>query len=101
MGKHNIKKDKKTRFFLKQKELKRIVLKYNLNSKFIKKKYKLIFFYKFIKNFHLNSSTSRLVNTCIYTGRSYWILRKFRLSRMSFRKLADQGLFNGVRRASW
>lgn len=27
-------------------------------------------YYKFLKKFHLNSSSSRLVNRCLYTGRA-------------------------------
>jgi small subunit ribosomal protein S14 len=101
MGKHNIKKDIFTRKWVKKLEIKNLIYKYNFNSIFINKKYKIINFYFFLKNFHLNSSLARVVNTCVYTGRSHWILRKFKLSRMSFREVADKTFFVGVRRASW
>lgn len=101
MGKNSIKKDKKKRNFFFKNEFKLRLLKYQLNSNNLKKKIKLIFHYKFLKNFHIDSSKTRLVNICLETGRSHWILRKFKLSRMSFKKLADQGLFNGVKRSSW
>ena len=77
------------------------MLKYQLNNKLLKKKLLLILHYKNLKKFHLNSSSSRIVNTCIHTGRSHWILRRFKLSRMTFKKLADYGELNGIRRATW
>ena len=101
MGKHNIKKDIVTRRLIKKLELKNLILKYNLNSIFLNKHYKLIDFYFFVKNFHLNSSIARVVNTCSLTGRSRWVLQRFKLSRMSFKEIADKGLFVGVKRASW
>jgi len=101
MGKHSIKKDKIVRLNVKKYEFKRILLKYQLSNVNLNKKIKMIFHYKYLKNFHLNSSTSRIVNTCIHTGRSHWIIRRFKLSRMTFKKLADNGGLNGVRRATW
>jgi len=101
MGKHSIKKDKLNRNYAYKKEFKLIMLKYQLSNNNLNKKIKLIFHYKFLKNFHLNSSTSRIVNMCIHTGRSHWIIREFKLSRMTFRKLADNAKLNGIRRASW
>lgn len=100
MGKNSIKKDIKKRNFVFKNEFNLILLKYQLNSS-LEKKIKLLFHYKFLKNFHLDSSRTRLVNICIQTGRSHWILREFKLSRMSFKKIADQGFFNGIRRSSW
>jgi len=101
MGKHSIKKDRLTRDYVSKKEFKLIMLKYQLNNNNLNKKIKLIFHYKFLKNFHLNSSSTRIVNMCIHTGRSHWIIREFKLSRMTFRKLADNAKLNGIRRASW
>lgn len=101
MGKNSIKKDVKKRKFVVKNEFKQILLKYQLNNNNLEKKIKLLFHYNFLKNFHLDSSRTRLVNICIETGRSHWILREFKMSRMSFKKLADQGFFNGIRRSSW
>lgn len=101
MGKNSIKKDIKKRRWVKKSEFKLILLKYQLNNNELNRKIKLLFHYKFLKKFHLDQSKTRLVNLCIETGRSHWILREFKLSRMSFRKLADSGLLNGVKRASW
>jgi small subunit ribosomal protein S14 len=48
-----------------------------------------------------NSSKIRLRNRCQFTGRSRGFLRKFKLSRLCFREMANQGLIPGVFKASW
>ena len=48
-----------------------------------------------------NSSVIRLRNRCQLTGRSRGFLRKFKLSRLCFREMANQGLIPGVVKASW
>lgn len=48
-----------------------------------------------------NSSKIRLRNRCQFTGRSRGFLRKFKLSRICFREMANQGLIPGIIKASW
>ena len=48
-----------------------------------------------------NSSKIRLRNRCQFTGRSRGFLRKFKLSRLCFREMANQGLIPGIVKASW
>jgi len=48
-----------------------------------------------------NASTVRLRNRCQFTGRSRGVLRKFKMSRICFRDMANQGLIPGVFKASW
>ncbi|HKZ00453.1 MAG TPA: 30S ribosomal protein S14 [Rhabdochlamydiaceae bacterium] len=48
-----------------------------------------------------NSSPVRLRNRCQLTGRARGFLRKFKLSRLCFREMANQGLIPGVVKASW
>ena len=48
-----------------------------------------------------NSSPVRLRNRCQMTGRSRGYLRKFKLSRLSFRELALSGYIPGLFKASW
>lgn len=48
-----------------------------------------------------NSSNVRLRNRCQLTGRSRGFLRKFKLSRLCFREMANQGLIPGIVKASW
>lgn len=71
MGKNSIRKDVKKRDFVMKSEFKFVLLKYQLNSNNLNKRIKLLFHYKFLKNFHLDSSRTRLVNICLQTGRSH------------------------------
>lgn len=48
-----------------------------------------------------NSSAVRLRNRCNLTGRCRGYLRKFGLSRICFREMANQGLIPGVTKSSW
>lgn len=48
-----------------------------------------------------NSSPVRLRNRCQLTGRSRGYLRKFGVSRISFRNLVSFGLIPGVKKSSW
>ena len=48
-----------------------------------------------------NSSPSRLKSRCEVTGRSRGYMRKFGLSRITFREMASQGLLPGIRKSSW
>ena len=48
-----------------------------------------------------NSSPTRLKNRCSETGRSRGYIRKFGLSRISFREHASKGEIPGVTKASW
>jgi small subunit ribosomal protein S14 len=48
-----------------------------------------------------NSSPIRLRNRCQFTGRPRGFLRKFKLSRITFREMAHMGMIPGVYKASW
>lgn len=48
-----------------------------------------------------NSSPVRLRNRCHLTGRARGYLRKFQMSRLCFRELANDGTIPGVFKASW
>ena len=48
-----------------------------------------------------NSSATRVRNRCELTGRSRAYYRKFRLSRIMLRELANKGLIPGVIKSSW
>ena len=48
-----------------------------------------------------NSSSTRLKNRCQVTGRPRAYMRKFGLSRITFREMASLGLLPGVRKSSW
>ena len=48
-----------------------------------------------------DASPTRLVNRCQLTGRRRAFIRRFKLSRITFRELASAGLIPGVTKASW
>ncbi|MEN7546536.1 30S ribosomal protein S14 [Rapidithrix thailandica] len=48
-----------------------------------------------------NSSKVRMHNRCKLTGRPKGYMRKFGISRVTFRELAAQGKIPGVTKASW
>jgi small subunit ribosomal protein S14 len=48
-----------------------------------------------------DASPTRLVNRCEFSGRRRAYLRRFKLSRISFRELASAGMIPGVTKSSW
>ena len=48
-----------------------------------------------------DASPIRVKNRCSITGRASGYIRKFGVSRQTFRELAHRGLIPGVRKASW
>ena len=48
-----------------------------------------------------DASPTRLVNRCEVTGRRRGYLRRFRMSRITFRELASHGMIPGVTKSSW
>jgi small subunit ribosomal protein S14 len=48
-----------------------------------------------------DASPTRLVNRCQITGRRHAFLRRFKVSRITFRELASAGLIPGVTKSSW
>ena len=48
-----------------------------------------------------DASPTRLVNRCKISGRRRAFMRRFHLSRISFRELANAGMIPGVTKSSW
>lgn len=48
-----------------------------------------------------NSCKVRLHNRCQLTGRPRGYMRKFGINRVTFRKMALEGLIPGITKASW
>jgi small subunit ribosomal protein S14 len=48
-----------------------------------------------------DSSPIRIRNRCELTGRPRGFLRRFKLSRLTFREFASQGLIPGITKSSW
>ncbi|MFB0907300.1 MAG: small subunit ribosomal protein S14 [Spirosomataceae bacterium] len=57
--------------------------------------------YKGLDALPKNSSPVRLHNRCKLTGRPKGYMRKFGISRVTFREMANNGLIPGVTKASW
>jgi small subunit ribosomal protein S14 len=48
-----------------------------------------------------DASPTRLTNRCKISGRRRAYLRRFQISRITFRELASAGLIPGVTKSSW
>ena len=48
-----------------------------------------------------DASPNRVVNRCEVTGRRRAFIRRFHMSRLTFREMASQGMIPGVTKASW
>jgi small subunit ribosomal protein S14 len=48
-----------------------------------------------------NASPVRLHNRCKLTGRPKGYMRKFGISRVTFREMANDGKIPGIKKASW
>ncbi|MEO1526151.1 MAG: 30S ribosomal protein S14 [Planctomycetota bacterium] len=81
----------------KMQNVERLVKKYEQRRKELKKAGE----YGELSLLPRNSSRTRLRRLCKITGRSRGVYRKFGISRIMIRELADQGLIPGLRKASW
>ena len=48
-----------------------------------------------------DASPTRLINRCRVSGRRRAFMRRFQMSRLTFREMASQGLIPGVTKSSW
>jgi small subunit ribosomal protein S14 len=48
-----------------------------------------------------DASPTRVVNRCEVTGRRRAFIRRFKISRLTFRELASSGFIPGVTKSSW
>jgi small subunit ribosomal protein S14 len=48
-----------------------------------------------------DASPTRIVNRCQVSGRRRAFIRRFKISRLTFRELASAGLIPGVTKSSW
>ena len=83
-----------------QRELKRqrLVKKQNKEASSLKEKLML---HRKLQQLPRNSSSVRLHNRCMITGRPKGYYRDFGLSRHVLREMAHQGLLPGVQKSSW
>jgi small subunit ribosomal protein S14 len=67
----------------------------------LRKKLKAEGDYEALDKLPRNSSKVRLHNRCKLTGRPKGYMRRFGISRVTFRKMANEGLIPGITKASW
>ena len=84
---------------MKAREVKRA----KLNAKYAAKRKALLEAgdYEALQKLPKNSSPVRIHNRCKLTGRPKGYMRRFGISRVMFREMANKGLIPGVRKASW
>lgn len=94
-------KDNKKRNLYKKIEIAQKILKmfslYGVQKSFVT----LVVNKWFLSNSLNNHFKTRIKNYCIITGRSRSVYRKTRVSRIYFRQLGSEGLFFGLKKASW
>ncbi len=87
----------RTGWIEKEKRKKKTVAKYAELRKELKEKKDYIA----LSQLPRDASPTRLVNRCQVTGRRRAFIRRFKLSRITFRELASKGEIPGVTKASW
>jgi ribosomal protein S14 len=92
-------KDQNNRFRYKILEKQKLVLKSVIHNENIDEKVRINAYLK-LQKLDFNSSISRLKNRCVLTNRSRAVYRKFKISRLVFRRLAVSGKLSGVKKAS-
>jgi len=100
MKRQNI-KDFNKRLSVYKQEKKSLLLKFIIRSTALSKNLRNKAQNQFIKKSSLNFSKVRLNNSCIFTSRSKSVNSRIKLSRITFRKLASEGLLLGIKKSSW
>lgn len=93
-------RDKKKRKLYLKNELKRLQYKSIINDCSISKDIRYNYIQK-LNQLSRNSSSVRIKNRCILTGRGHSIYSFCKLSRIKFRELASKGSLMGVIKSSW
>lgn len=98
--KYIIRKDKKKRDLFKRYEIKRKYLKYVVSNDRVTKHIRINAMLQ-LNKLPRSSARVRIRNRCVITGRSKSIYRTFRMSRLSLRNFAHNGLLPGILKSSW
>ncbi|WP_260482415.1 30S ribosomal protein S14 [Sphingomicrobium flavum] len=96
----SVNKNEKRKKLVEQTAAKRAKLKAMANDKSLDDTERLIARLK-LAELPRNGNPTRVRNRCELTGRSRGYYRKFRLSRIMLRELANKGLLPGVTKSSW
>ena len=93
-------KDKNRRNIFSLLEKKKIILNHIINNLTLSLNTRN-YAYIQLHNISQLSTFTKIKNRCVFSNRSRAIYRKFKLSRIFFKKYALQGLIMGVKKASW
>ena len=94
-------KDLKKRLSVYKQEKKTLLLKFIIRSTKLSKKLRNKAQHNFFKMESFDFSKIRVNNRCIFTSRSKSVNSRIKLSRITFRKLASDGLLLGIKKSSW
>lgn len=93
-------KDKNRRVKYSVVEKKKLILKYIFNNLNLSQNIRNNAYLEY-SNLSDDSSITKIKNRCILTNRSKGIYKKFKISRIFFKKIALEGNLPGVKKASW
>lgn len=93
-------KDNKYRKTYKKFELNKKYYKYIFQNQLLSSETRYKGFKKLVWITHY-SSISKIKNRCIISGKSKSVSRFFKLSRITFRKLANNGNIVGITKSGW
>jgi len=93
-------KDNLKRILFKNFEKKRIILKGLFKNQYITFSLRYLFFLK-LNNLKKNTSSVRIRNRCIITGRGRSIYKLFRISRLQIKELAYYNAIPGLKQSTW
>lgn len=96
----SIEKNNKRKRLVKQAENRRRVLKKIISTKDTSIEDRIMATLK-LAEMPRNSSSTRIRNRCLLTGRPRGYHRKFGLSRIALRDLGSSGLIPGIIKSSW
>jgi small subunit ribosomal protein S14 len=99
-NKSSIESDKRIRRIVNAKKEKRASLKSIIYDKNVSPGERFIAQMK-LAAMPRTSSSTRIHNRCVVTGRARGFYRKFGISRIMLREMAAEGLIPGVHKASW
>lgn len=96
-GKGKVKTDKKRRALVSKQGSLRLILRALIKNMRLPSLYRAALSLK-LASLSANTSATRVVNRCVLTGRGRGVFSKVRLSRHSFRVLAQKGLLPGYKK---
>jgi small subunit ribosomal protein S14 len=95
-----IERDKYRRNLVSNFEVKRIILKSIVRNNNLDRKIRWSAQLN-LSDIFVDSARARVVNRCILTGRKAKVRESYKFSRLSFLRLARNGLISGLKKSSW